>query len=93
MFKPGQLVITCGARTVMDREGTAYIIPLFRHLSGDWGDVPPEDKAANDQAVKDGSRILSNYTTQKGTRIWIITEAEDDKGVRCATTILLPEEY
>ena len=93
MFKPGRLVITCGANTVLANEGTGYIIPLFRHLSGDWGDVCKEDKEANNQAVKDGGRILSDYTTKKGTRIWIITEAADEAGVRSATTILLPEEY
>jgi hypothetical protein len=57
-------------------------------MAGDWGDVDQEDQAANDHALEDGSRLLSAYTTLKGQRIWIITEAD-----RSATTILLPEEY
>jgi len=51
-----------------------------------------EDGQLNDQAVKDGSRVLSTCVTGNGRRIWIITEAKDD-GKRAATTILLSEEY
>ena len=29
----------------------------------------------------------------KGTKLWIITEAADERGHRLATTLLLPEEY
>jgi hypothetical protein len=49
--------------------------------------------AANDEALKDGSRILSAYLTLKGKKLWVITEATDDDGHRAATTLLLPEEY
>jgi len=44
-------------------------------------------------ALQDGSRILSAYHTSTGQKIWIITEATDDRGQRSATTILLPDEY
>lgn len=66
---------------------------VTRHANGDWGEVCPDDGQLNDEAVKDGSRILSAYSTAKGAKIWIITEASDDSGNRTATTILLPEEY
>ena len=55
--------------------------------------VPEEDKRLNDQALLDGSRLLSAYRTLKGERIWIITEAVGDDGKRSATTILLPSQY
>ena len=61
---------------------------LCRHAQGDWGDVGPEDWAANDQSVQDGSRMLSSYRTIGGIKFWIITE-----GDRSMTTVLLPEEY
>ena len=60
---------------------------LFRHLTGDWGDVDEFDKQQNDLAVKDGSRILSAYQTPAG-KLWLITESD-----RSATTFLLPDEY
>jgi hypothetical protein len=64
-----------------------------RHPFGDWGDLEEEDKQRNEQALRNGSRILSAYTLSDGTTIWIITEAEDDDGERSHTTVLLPEEY
>lgn len=61
---------------------------LSRHMEGDWGEVCDGDKRLNDEAVVDGSRILSAYKTKLGEKIWIITEAD-----RSVTTILLPEQY
>ena len=62
---------------------------LRRHHCGDWGDeLCAEDKAANEQALKDGSRLLSCYRTPAGDRLYIITEWN-----RSMTTIMLPSEY
>jgi hypothetical protein len=48
-----------------------------------------EDKAANDQAVLEGSRIFSAYLLpDEQTKFWLITEAD-----RSVTTFLLPAEY
>ena len=61
---------------------------LIRHAHGDWGEVCDEDKKRNDESVKDGTQILSVYTSQNGIKFWVITE-----GDRSVTTILLPEDY
>jgi hypothetical protein len=66
---------------------------IIRHVRGDWGLVDDEDKMANDQALLDGSRLLSAYKTLKGVKIWIITEACDDNGHRATTSCVLPSEY
>jgi len=66
---------------------------LNRHVSGDWGEVWDEDKQANEQALIDGTRLLSAYRTSLGEKLWLITEAIDESGRRAATTILLPSEY
>ena len=57
-------------------------------MNGDWGEVPEEDKQANEFSVEHEFRILSAYTTSAGDRIWILTEAD-----RSATTTMLPSEY
>jgi hypothetical protein len=85
-FSIGQLVATPGALAVLAHEEVFTLIE--RHRAGDWGDVRPEDWAANDQALLDKRRIFSAYTTACGDRIWIVTEWN-----RSFTTILLPEEY
>ncbi len=94
LFKMGQCVATPGALAALEQTDEYPWQFLSRHVAGDWGIVDEEDKASNDQAVKDGSRILSAYLLNDGkTKIWVITEAEDDQGNRAATTILLPSDY
>jgi hypothetical protein len=61
---------------------------LRRHHCGDWGDeLCAEDKQANEHSLKDGTRLLSRFSTSGGS-IYIITEHD-----RSVTTILLPSEY
>lgn len=87
-FSPGSLYITPGAAAAFVASGDDVTVCLIRHISGDWGQVNDEDKAANEQALKEGTRLLSAYTLSSGVKVWIITEAD-----RSSTTILLPEEY
>ncbi len=94
LFKPGRVLATPGCLEALETSGDNLWVYLSRHLAGDWGVVDAEDKAANNEALKDGSRLLSAYLLKDGeTKIWIITEAEDDHGNRAATTLLLPDEY
>ena len=92
-FPLGQVVATPGAIEAMQESGQTPAFFLEQHASGNWGVVDEEDWRLNDEALKDGSRILSAYPTLKGKRLWIITEAADDNGHRAATTLLLPVEY
>lgn len=84
----GRLLSTPGALQALAEAGESAATYLKRHECGDWGEVCPEDWKLNDEALKDGSRVLSSYKLKSGKKIWIITEAD-----RAATTILQPEEY
>jgi hypothetical protein len=86
LFEVGRLVATHGALAALNPEEPLTL--LSRHVSGDWGDVPPEDAAKKELSVGRGVRIISSYGTAGGTRVWVITEAD-----RSSTCILLPEEY
>jgi hypothetical protein len=92
-FRLGQTLATPGALQALEESGQEPGFFLDRHVQGDWGEVCDEDKRLNDQALVDGSRLLSAYTTLKGVKIWIITEAVGDDGKRAASTCLLPSEY
>ena len=87
-FPLGRTVATPGALDALKEAGESPAYYLDRHITGDWGDVPPEDAAENELSVKKGFRILSAYTLSTEVKIWLITEAD-----RSSTTILLPEEY
>jgi hypothetical protein len=92
-FDLGQILATPGAIEALEKSGQTPDFFVERHVRGDWGEVCDEDKELNDQALVDGSRLLSAYRTLCGTKLWVITEATDDEGKRLCTTCLLPEEY
>ena len=82
----GQTVATPGALGALAQ--TDIVAAIRRHTSGDWGEVDADDKAANDDALRSGERLLSAFRSAGGTTFWVITEAD-----RSVTTVLLPDEY
>jgi len=92
-FKLGQVVATPGALESLQKARQAPQALLDRHINGDWGDLSGDDKSLNDEALVDGSRIMSAYTLSNGEKLWVITEAADDDGNRICSTILRPDEY
>jgi hypothetical protein len=92
-FSLGRIVATPGAIEALCDAGQSADEFLSRHVTGDWGDLDEEDRHANDAALVDGNRILSAYTTRKGEKLWIITEAVNEVGLRYCSTLLLPSEY
>jgi len=87
-FSLGQVVATPGALNALEEANQMPHEFLARHVSCDWGDLSPEDVQENALSLMQGFRLLSAYTTSKGEKIWIITEAD-----RSITTLLLPSEY
>lgn len=86
-FELGKLYMTRGALDALSYP--SIIARLGDHMLGNWGIVCDEDKERNDEAIEEGSRLLSAYIDEtNGTKFWIITEAD-----RSATTVLLPDEY
>lgn len=92
-FTLGRILATPGALRVIEAAGQSPTDFLHRHVHGDWGDLSDGDRQCNEDALEDGSRILSAYATKIGQKLWIITEAVDDRGRRATTTILLLDEY
>ena len=88
LFTLGHVVATPGALAAIEKAGQQPGDFLARHISGDWGDVPPEDIKENELSLQQGFRLLSAYHTSAGDKLWVITEAD-----RSSTCILLPEEY
>ena len=81
----GKTYATPGA-LALDVDLSVY---LRRHHCGDWGEeLCAQDKQANEDALKYGTRLLSCYRTASGDRVYVITVAGRD-----VATILLPEEY
>ncbi len=88
LFPLGQVVATPGALAALEKAGQAPQEFLWRHVCGDWGDLCEEDRKENQFSLERGFRLLSNYRTEAGEVVWLITEAD-----RSVTTVLLPDEY
>ncbi|PLS84266.1 MAG: hypothetical protein CYG60_18840 [Actinobacteria bacterium] len=89
LFGLGRIVATPGALSLLAANAITPAELLARHVSGDWGEVPPGDARENGCSLKYGWRILSSYPVgDAGEKVWIITEAD-----RSSTCILLPEDY
>jgi hypothetical protein len=82
------MVATPGALDALSESQQSPMHFISRHLQGDWGDCCQEDRQANEDALKNGDRLFSVYATVKGTKLWVITEAD-----RSSTCVLLPGEY
>jgi hypothetical protein len=85
----GRTVATRGALAAAHNQRSYLADLLTRHSLGDWGDLDPEDRQANEDALVTGDRILSSYMLGDA-RIWIITEGRREDRV---TTMMLPDEY
>jgi hypothetical protein len=81
-FNAGNIVATPGALDTFDADFIKHCVG--RHLTGDWGDVDAEDKAANDADMDGDGRLVSSYIDPKSTeKLLIITEWD-----RSVTTLL-----
>ncbi len=64
-------------------------LALKSHAHGQWGPhLSKWDCLANDDAVKNGGRIVSRYRINDGVEIYVVTEAPRD-----VTVICLVSEY
>jgi hypothetical protein len=88
LFDLGQLVATPGALAALEKTGQSPMEFLSRHVTGDWGDIPDEDRKENQYSLEHDFRLLSSYRTNADEVVWVITEAN-----RSHTTLLLPNEY
>lgn len=66
----------------------SIVSALERHTHCDWGDVCDEDWQRNNDAIRNGNRILSVYCDPTVGEFWVLTEAD-----RSYTTMMLPSEY
>ena len=87
LFPLGQMVMTRGASRALQETEELATTFLWKHQTGNWGEICDDDKKLNDEAVKTEGRLMSSYKTKSKKVIWVITEYD-----RSVTTILLPTE-
>ena len=63
LFDLGQLVATPGALAALEKSGQSLMEFLSRHVTGDWGEIPEEDRKENQFSLEKGFRLMSSYKT------------------------------
>lgn len=107
-FALGRVVATPGALALMHATNSNPFVLLARHVTGDWGEIDPEDVITNEDALEHGLRVLSVYrlplqaAVEKGAAPAQPSQDADEhdnriwlitEADRSVTTLLLPEEY
>ena len=96
-FEIGKVVCTRAVwETMEENEAFKRFVSgcLSRYILYDWGDTCPEDWKLNNQAVRDGDRVMAVYNIPDEiedifeNQFWIITELD-----RTVTTMLFPSDY
>lgn len=91
-FELGRVLATPGALARLREYGLEPLALIALHAQKEWGVLDASDIAANEQALRDGGRILSAYQILDA-KVYVITEAVGCDGHRACTTLLLAEEY
>jgi hypothetical protein len=86
-FQAGRLEMTPTVRTLIESGSFVLSDYLCRHLTGDWGDVDPSDRSANEHAILDGGALLSSYRVARDVTLRFITRAD-----RSTTSAFMQEE-
>ena len=86
LFTLGEIVITPRAALLMQNLRINPASLFLRHVTGDWGEVSNDQRRVNEEAIREGGRILSAYG-DGDLRVYVITEAD-----RSATTIRTEHE-
>lgn len=85
LFPLGKVMATALVRQKVCPSCVGYAIRC--HSLGNWGEVSEFDAMANEEAVKNGGRILSAFICGGAGRFLVVTEAD-----RSVTTVMLPDE-
>jgi hypothetical protein len=74
-FAPGTLQVSPVAIEALLRNEADLTLLLWRHLVGDYGEMPYDDRVVNENSIKAGGRVFSIYPLADKTVLWIETEA------------------
>lgn len=74
LFGLGRVFATPAAAAAMTAAGFDPLVLMWRHATGDFGDVQQEDIDANHTSIADGSRIYSRYLVGLDLAVWLVTE-------------------
>ena len=83
-FALGKVIINRNVESLVQEGSLNAQHYLDRHVNGDWGEVPPDRRRANDLGVHHRELLFSRYVLDQSSRLYVITDGE-----RSVTTMWL----
>jgi hypothetical protein len=104
LFDPGDILATADALRAMEFNEVTPQLLLGRHLSGDWGELPPRERHKNElRALREDGHIVSRFrlsdgeivlvTTNLSSADTLISQPGDDKHLRLFAESWRPSCY
>lgn len=72
-FETGTIVVTGRAEAALAETGQAIGDFLRRHAEGDWSELNPDQRALNEEGVRNGFNVVSHYRLAHGQRLMLVT--------------------
>jgi hypothetical protein len=93
LFHSGDITYSLAARATLQQAGESGLLLLYRHLSGDWGDITARQRQANRAALAGDilrDTVVSSYRLPGG-EVAVLTRYLSEPSLRW-TDICLAEE-
>jgi len=90
LFAPGPFALSPGVLAMVPLDDVIHCL-FARHIYGDWGNLDRPDRKRNDEALQDGSPVISLYRASNRIKFWIVTEWNEIG--RTWTTVFLSNEW
>lgn len=72
-FDTGTIVVTPRAEAVLSESGQSLQEFLRRHSEGDWNELNADQRALNEEGVRQGFNVVSHYRLAHGKRLMLVT--------------------
>jgi hypothetical protein len=72
-FDTGTIVVTPRAEAVLSQAGQSLQEFLRRHAEGDWTELNADQRALNEEGVRQGFNVVSHYRLAQGKRLMLVT--------------------
>jgi hypothetical protein len=79
LFELGSVSVSPEAEKALRESGESIKLYLDRHVAGDWGELSDSEMAANTLALVIGGELISCYPHSSGTKLWVLTEANQTR--------------
>lgn len=70
LFALGQVVSTPKVLVFAEKYQIDLLQLLYRHQTGDWGNLDEQDKESNEEALINNTRIFSSYSISEDNLVY-----------------------